>query len=93
MLRFCKAVFAAALLIGLGLPSNAFGQTTSATVSGTVTDATAATIANATVTIKNTSTGIETVATTNSRGFYTFPNLSIGGPYTVDIDAPGFKEV
>ncbi len=93
MSRLLKTILMSTVLIATGLmPCIATAQTTYATVSGTVTDATGADIVNATVSIKNTSTGIEDTATTNSRGFYTFPKLAIGGPYTVDIDAPGFKK-
>jgi hypothetical protein len=69
-----------------------FAQTTSAVVQGTVTDSTGAAVQGATVKITNTSTGIVTTSATNARGYYTFPQLSIGGPYTIDIDATGFKK-
>jgi hypothetical protein len=73
---------------GLG----AYGQANFAAVQGTVTDAGGATIPSAKVTITNTSTGIITHSQTNGKGFFNFPQLQIGGPYTVEIDAPGFKK-
>jgi len=69
-----------------------FAQTTTASVNGTVTDAGGAIVPNASVTITNTSTGITTTATTNGKGFYNFPQLASGGPYTVDVNASGFKK-
>jgi hypothetical protein len=68
-----------------------YGQVDSASVQGTVTDAAGATIASATITVKNMSTGITTTLQTNSKGFYNFTQLQIGGPYSVEISAPGFK--
>ncbi len=63
-----------------------------ATITGTITDSVGAIIPSANVTVTNTSTGIVTKTTTNSKGFFTFPQIAIGGPYTVDVDAPGFKK-
>ena len=65
-------------------------QVTGATLSGTVTDASGAVIANAQVAIKNTATGITKDATTDSAGFYTAPNLQ-AGPYEVKVTAAGFN--
>jgi hypothetical protein len=65
-------------------------QVTGATLSGTVTDASGAVIANAQVSIRNTATGITKDATTDSAGFYTAPNLP-AGPYEVKVTAAGFN--
>jgi hypothetical protein len=65
-------------------------QVTGATLSGTVTDASGAVIANAQVAIKNTATGISKDTTTDSAGFYTVPNLQ-AGPYEVKVTAAGFN--
>src|SRR3984893_13816830 len=65
-------------------------QVTGATLSGTVTDASGAVIANAQVSIKNTATGITKDVTTDSAGFYTVPNLP-AGPYEVKATAAGFN--
>ena len=78
------------LTVALATPS-VHAQISFATVQGTVTDEGGAAVTNAVVTILNTSTGVSATAKTNSRGFYNFPQLQIGGPYTVTIDAPGFK--
>jgi hypothetical protein len=68
-----------------------YGQVDSASVQGTVTDAAGATISSASVTITNLSTGISATIKTNSKGFYNFTQLQIGGPYSVDVSASGFK--
>ena len=67
-------------------------QATYATVHGTATDAAGAVVPNATVTALNTSTGIKTTVNTNSQGYYTFPQLQIGGPYTISVSAAGFND-
>jgi hypothetical protein len=79
------------LSIFLSSPS-LLAQTSIAVVQGTVTDSTGAAVQNASIKITNTSTGISANTTSNSRGYYTFPQLAIGGPYTIDIDASGFKK-
>ena len=71
----------------------AVSQITTAAIHGTVTDPSGAVVPNAKIAAVNTSTGIETDTTSNGSGFYVFPTLQIGGPYTVTIDATGFTEV
>jgi Carboxypeptidase regulatory-like domain len=66
----------------------AFAQT--ATILGTVTDPTGATVPTATVTITNTATNAKRVLQTNSAGSYIAPELQIG-PYSVRAEATGFK--
>src|ERR1700720_1310157 len=65
-------------------------QVTGATLSGTVTDASGAVIANAQVSIKNTATGITKDVTADSAGFCTAPNLP-AGPYELKVTAAGFN--
>src|SRR6267154_3848181 len=67
-----------------------YAQVTGATLSGTVTDASGAVIANAQVSIRNTATGISKDTTTDSAGFYAAPNLP-AGPYEVKVTAAGFN--
>src|SRR5580704_7045036 len=65
-------------------------QVAGATVTGTVTDPSAANIPNAQVSVTNIATGITTNVSTNSAGFYTTPNL-LPGPYQITIRAEGFQ--
>jgi hypothetical protein len=66
-------------------------QITYSAIHGTVSDTTGALIPNATVTVVNTSTGIKTTATADKSGYYIFPQLQVGGPYTVTVNASGFQ--
>lgn len=67
-------------------------QATTASIHGTVTDPTGAIVANATVTVVNTSTGISNGQRTDGKGYYVFPDLHIGGPYTVTVGHEGFQK-
>jgi hypothetical protein len=58
---------------------------------GTIVDQTGAVIANATVTIKDKSTGATRTVTTDSTGSYSVAGLQ-PGTYDVEVDAPGFKK-
>ena len=87
--RFAAGLTAAALVTLSGYHAQAQG--TYAAVHGTATDATGAVVPNAKVTILNTSTGTTNTATTDAHGYYIFPQLAIGGPYTVTISADGFN--
>src|ERR1700733_1265621 len=78
------------LLIGLLGSHHAAAQVNSPAIHGTVTDQSGAVIPNATITVFNTSTGITTTATANSKGSFAVTPLQPGGPYTVTISASGF---
>jgi hypothetical protein len=67
-------------------------QATTASIHGTVTDSTGAVLPDATVTVLNTSTGISATQHTDSKGYFTFPDLHIGGPYTVSVEKNGFQK-
>lgn len=67
-------------------------QNVYATIHGTVTDTTGAVIPGAAVTATNTATNIRTTVTTDNNGYYVFPQLQTGGPYTVTISAPNFQK-
>ncbi len=62
-----------------------------ATLVGTVTDSTGASVASAKVTVVNTGTNFVTETTTGSDGAYYVPYL-IPGDYRVKVSAAGFKE-
>ena len=59
-------------------------------ISGTVTDPSGGVVPRASVTATNTETGIRQVVSTDDKGFYSFPALSIGR-YDLEIDRPSFK--
>jgi hypothetical protein len=83
-------------LLALSLILCGFSQSSSAqiyaAIHGTVTDATGAVIPDATATVLNTSTGIKTVTQADKKGYYIFPQLQVGGPYTVTVTAAGFRK-
>ena len=85
-----KAFLFAVLILVLTPISRA--QVVGATVTGTVTDPSAAAIANAQVTITNLETGVARSVPTNATGTYSMPNLT-PGRYSVTIAAPGFATV
>jgi Carboxypeptidase regulatory-like domain len=66
------------------------GQTTSATVVGTLTDASGARIAGGTVLLKDLATGIEHSATTDANGEYVVPDLK-AAHYFVTFSMNGFR--
>ena len=68
---------------------SAFGQT-SASLGGTVTDASQSVLTGAGITAINVDTGVETRATTNNAGVYNFPSLQPGA-YNVSAQASGFQ--
>ncbi|HLI82764.1 MAG TPA: carboxypeptidase regulatory-like domain-containing protein [Bryobacteraceae bacterium] len=67
-------------------------QASNATIHGTVTDTTGAAIAGATVTVKNTATGVTNTVTTNNQGIYNVPDLLVG-TYEVNASKQGFQNV
>jgi hypothetical protein len=67
----------------------AFGQGTSASLTGQITDATGAAVTGATVTAKNTGTNLAQTSTSNAEGVYTIAPLPPGN-YTLTVEAKGF---
>ena len=80
---FVLAVLAAAL------GSNIFAQST-ASLNGTVTDATGAVVANAKVVATNQATGVESATQTDTAGAYLYSSLPIG-TYRIQVTAAGFQ--
>jgi hypothetical protein len=87
--RPCFA-FALTLAACVFLTSSSEGQTTGATISGTVADPSGSVIPATTIVIRNTATGVETTVTSNPQGFYTVPNLQ-PGEYVLRASAKGFS--
>jgi hypothetical protein len=65
-------------------------QTTFGRIAGAVTDPTGASVPNAKVILRNVDTQATREMLTNERGYYSVENLPIG-PYSVEVDHPGFK--
>jgi hypothetical protein len=82
----------AALLLAalMTLSLTVFGQTSSGEVNGAIVDQTGAAISAATVKLINQATGIETQASLNKDGRFTFVNVK-PGIYLLRVEAQGFK--
>ena len=80
--RLCAFVLA---LSSLFAPRAAMAQFDTATVLGTVVDATGAVIPGATVTLKNAETGITATAVTDTAGNFQFLNVRIGTAYLAGL--------
>src|ERR1700739_2698703 len=77
--------------ISILFSTSAQAQNLYAAIHGTVTDTSGAVVPGAKVTAQNMSTGISSTQTTDSKGYYVFPQLAIGGPYTVTIVKTEFQ--
>src|SRR2546421_7354125 len=84
-----KSISLVVVLIGL-LALTAFGQQTTGSLSGTITDQSGAVVPGATVKVVNVDTGAERNAESNSQGVFDLQTLQ-PGKYTVTVDAKGFK--
>jgi protocatechuate 3,4-dioxygenase beta subunit len=71
-----RALLCAVSALFLGL--NPLNAQATGTITGTVTDATGASVPDATVQMKNTGTGAVESVTTDAAGRYTVPQLAIG---------------
>src|SRR5262245_5485709 len=77
-------------LLLVSMAAAASAQRISATIRGTVTDATGAVVPGANVTVKGEGTGFTRTTVTNSAGLYSFAELPVG-TYTVEAGLSGFK--
>jgi len=86
------ALSCALLTLVLALPYTLSAQAVNATLLGTVTDPTGASVAGANVTVTQIATSTSYTAVTNDSGNYTVPNLP-PGTYSVTVASKGFKKV
>ena len=86
--RFCLAV-CSAVLLALGSANLSFAQST-ATLGGTITDATGAVVPGAKIVVHNNGTGEERNAESSSAGVYLVPSLPVGN-YRVTVSAAGLQ--
>jgi hypothetical protein len=89
VLRRCAAVFccAALLLFSLRTHSQEAGK---GSIQGIVSDSTGAVVANASVTLAESATGLTLNTKSDGSGIYSFPNINIG-TYTLTVTAPNFE--
>ncbi|GAC1616646.1 MAG: hypothetical protein PVS2B2_00940 [Candidatus Acidiferrum sp.] len=77
------------LMLALFSSGHAYASVT-ASISGTVVDATGAAVVGASVTATNVDTSVTTTQATNGQGYYSFQSLPLGR-YTVEVQLKGFK--
>ena len=89
-----KITYGCALLVAFLLCFSAAtrAQVTTGSIRGTVTDEQGAVVADATVTITNTETGLTRTVQSATDGAFTFPDLPIGS-YRLRVTRTGFKAV
>ena len=90
MSKITNSVFLALALLMLANFS-IFGQVTTGSLQGIVTDQNGAVVAGATVKITNTATGLVREAQTNDEGFYRVTNLLPGDAYKIEVIAQGVQ--
>ena len=88
--NFSFAVCAVAMLLLLTVAAPIFAQNATGTILGVVKDSQGGAVAGATVTIRNTETGLTRTVTTGDDGTYRAPALPVGA-YSVRVEKTGFK--
>jgi hypothetical protein len=91
ILRLLRALTILALLTVVVLPRN-YGQSTNASLTGRITDASKAVVPNARVVAINTGTRVHYETVTNATGSYYLTNLP-PGTYRIEVEKLGFKAV
>src|SRR5688572_25148660 len=79
------------VLLSLGLAVEGSAQVNTASLTGLVTDPTGAVVSNASVTVKNKATTVESSTNSDASGYYTFASLPVGA-YTLQVERQGFKK-
>jgi hypothetical protein len=85
-----RVFFVSIVFLSFVLPARSRAQTSNASISGFVQDASQAFIPGATVTATNTQTGVISKAITNETGTYTILSL-LPGTYKLTAELPGFR--
>src|SRR6266852_6680789 len=85
-------IASSSIFVALWFSCTVVGQTETATVSGLVTDRTAAAVSGEEVRLQSVERGTVTNTTTNNAGIYVFPSVQ-PGQYQISIQKQGFKQV
>ena len=88
-LKILLAATAATVAMAGAIAVPAFAQETTSNIRGNVTAGGVA-VAGATVKVTHVPTGTVTAAISDSSGGFTASNLRVGGPFTVEVTAPGY---
>src|SRR5262249_12297718 len=85
-----KIVSVALVFWGLSQSVETFGQSSSASLSGTISDVAKALIPGVTITATNTETGVLSTGLSNETGTYNIAGL-LPGTYKITAELPGFQ--
>jgi len=85
-----RMLVVATAVLCLSLSMQTFGQSSNASVTGTVADAGKALIPGVTITVTNMDTGVVSIGITNESGSYNVAGL-LPGTYKVTAELPGFQ--
>ncbi len=80
------------LILLLGGLGRSHAQSSQAGVAGLITDEEKKPLPGATIQVRNESTGFKTATVANSKGEFSFPQVPLGGPYSVQVTSVGFAE-
>jgi hypothetical protein len=90
--KFSTAVHVCTLLnLGLIFSFPAFAQSDNGSITGSVKDPSGAVVANASITVRNQTTGAERSVDSNNDGLYSVTNIPSGN-YNVTVSSKGFKK-
>ncbi|KQS35631.1 TonB-dependent receptor [Pedobacter sp. Leaf194] len=78
------------IFIGCVFPSLASAQGSQASINGVITEESGKPVPGASISIRNEATGFSTSTASNSKGEYTFNQLPLGGPYSINVSFTGF---
>ena len=85
-----QCVFLVVLFLG-GYSYSVYAQSAgTASIQGSVTDATGAVIPNASITLVDNATHVQRQVSSGTSGLYTFPNIPVG-TYTLQVNMQGFQ--
>ncbi len=90
MINFKKLAGGVAIIaISAAVTPSAFAQITTSGVQGSVSKSDGTPASDATVTVRDTRTGLSRSVVSTPTGSFDVRGLSVGGPYTVSVSAPG----
>jgi len=90
-LKYLLAASIVSLAATTTIATPAFAQETTSSVRGDVTDQNGAPIAGATVTVTHVPSGTTSTQTTDAEGGFNAAGLRLGGPFLVEVAAPGYE--
>ena len=90
-IKYYLAASLASLATSMVLAAPVAAQQITSGIEGRVANETGSPIEGATVIVTDTRTGATRTLTTGSGGNFSATNLVTGGPYTVEVNAPGFE--